>query len=191
MIHECLCGWQFHVQRSYTLTCPQCGTINAIDAGGDPAGVSYQPLECPHLHQGQCEIASELAGKAVSVPSHVCKLCLTCDRPHRLNFYTLSLAHEANPEVDRAKLQQLIEEGRKDGFGTRLKSMIGRFVQPDGNCSCTGHQDILDAWTAEHIAANLNQVVEWLKNEAEKRQLPFSASLTRLMLKGLLATQNG
>lgn len=143
--------------------------------------------DCPHLTSERCGIASELAGKDISVILSTCRACVHSTRPMRLNNCTLTLAYQHNTSIDVAHLQRIID-GTSPGFGTRMANTFGLIVRETPGCGCEGHKDVIDSWTKEHVAANIDKIIDWLQVEARKRRIPFSRSLTRTLIKTLLLT---
>lgn len=144
------------------------------------------PINCTFLTNSECTLATEIATVRCITNDTICKMCLACDRPSRLNIHTAGLVVANNPNQD---MNQLIETilGNHKGFGTTLAKAFAPFFQELPNCQCHGHEDILNIWTKEYITKNLETVIRWLQTEAFRRELPFSPKLCRLFLKGLLA----
>lgn len=70
------------------------------------------------------------------------------------------------------------------GPGTELKSMlkmVGIEATPD--CSCTARAHMMDDEGVDWCRSNIDTIVEWLREEAAKRGLPFVDLPTRLMVK--------
>lgn len=71
-----------------------------------------------------------------------------------------------------------------DGPGTRLKALLGRIgIVASPGCSCIGRAREMDRMGPEWCERNAETIVGWLKEEATKRRLPFSAVLARLLVK--------
>lgn len=163
--------------------------FDAWENGRGPGRDKNRSSECPHLQGKTCEIASEIAGLPVEPNIVTCKLCSRCKgREQRLNVYTLSLAAQANPQVDAQKAHEIMD-GTLSGFGTKLASVFAWAVKARSGCGCKGHQDVLDMWTKEYIQENLDKVIDWLETEAKARHIPFARSIARVMLLGILATE--
>jgi hypothetical protein len=154
----------------------------------DMATMQPAPQHCSHLKDEVCEIASEIAGIPCTTKEEVCHMCSSCPRPQRLNNFTLALAYANNPEIDTDHIRAVID-GESEGFGTRLANTLGLFFRDKPGCGCAGHRDILDVWTKGYILSNKEKVIDWLQNEASNRRLPFSRTLTRVLLDALLASE--
>lgn len=134
---------------------------------------------CPFLEDSVCRLVSDLVGTEVETDISKCEACENTDRPHRINLVTLSLAA---PHTT----QQFDISDLGNGFGTRLHNLIGWLVAPTPDCECPGHRDVLDLWTKEYILKNSTKVINWLYNEANKRNLPISKFAIRITLRLLL-----
>ncbi len=152
-------------------------------------GIRYAPAPTPSCRfltpSETCELADEVAGTPCKVDSRVCAACTSSTRSRRLNRQVLAVALDHNPSIDTEKLLAIVD-GESEGFGTRLANTLGWFIPQEPGCKCPGYQDLLDTWTPEYIRANLDRVVGWLQNEAEVRRIPFSRTLTKLLLQALL-----
>jgi len=72
------------------------------------------------------------------------------------------------------KTSQIVEKQTSSGPGTELKkllSMIGINASP--SCSCNSRARVMDEWGPEKCEKEIETILEWLKEEASKRKLPF------------------
>ena len=145
-------------------------------------------IECPHLENASCEIASLLAEQTVPANENVCHACLACTRPHRINTYTMNLALKYKQDIDESKLLAIVDNESK-GFGDRLANTLGLIAEETPDCGCAGHKDVLNYWSVGYIRKNLKHVINWLEYEAIKRSIPFSRKAAKVLLLALLATQ--
>lgn len=175
---DCVCGKTYN-NPVFPVYC-KCGREYS-----DMLTMKPSPQHCPHLIDEMCEIASEIAGVSCTTKEEICHMCSSCSRPHRLNNFTLSLAYSNNPQIDTDHIQAVID-GESEGFGTRLANTLGLFFRDKPGCGCAGHRDVLDVWTKGYILSNKEKVINWLQNEAQNRRLPFSRTLTRKLIDGLL-----
>jgi hypothetical protein len=73
---------------------------------------------------------------------------------------------------------------RQGGPGTELSAMLSWWgIAADASCSCKQRANLMDAYGADWCAAKLETIVGWLKEEAERRGLPFVAWLARGMVR--------
>lgn len=71
-------------------------------------------------------------------------------------------------------LQKALPQKPKGGPGTELKklfAMIG--ISEHGNCSCNAHADEMDRRGAEWCRENIETILDWLREECAKRNIPF------------------
>lgn len=143
------------------------------------------PHLCPHHINETCNIASSIAELIVPIDETTCTVCLSCPRPCRLNAHTITLALVYKPSLDEVYLRSIVD-GQSPAFGTRLSNTLGIFFQESEGCACPGRKDILDVWTPSHIRKNMEEVIDWLQQEAKKRKLPFFRPAVRILLNTLL-----
>jgi hypothetical protein len=74
------------------------------------------------------------------------------------------------------------------GPGSFLKKYLSRIgITSTPNCSCNAKTKHMDTMGIEWCEQNLDTIVGWLKEEAEKRRLPFVLWPTRLLVKKAIA----
>lgn len=70
------------------------------------------------------------------------------------------------------------------GPGTYLKAMFSWFfLNPTADCPCEQHAKQMDDWGPDGCLENLDTIVGWIREEAEKRRLPFSEKVVRRLVK--------
>lgn len=71
------------------------------------------------------------------------------------------------------------------GPGGHLKRLLARFgIKATGSgCKCTSRAAEMDRHGCEWVAANLDTVVGWLREEAHKRGLPFVDALAKMLVR--------
>ena len=68
--------------------------------------------------------------------------------------------------------------------GDILKTTIEYFsLKDDGKCGCEDHVRQMNEWGPDGCEQNLQTIVGWLKEAAEKRGLPFNRFLALLAIK--------
>jgi hypothetical protein len=71
-----------------------------------------------------------------------------------------------------------------DRPGTALKSLLATIgITASPNCSCQRHAAEMDARGCDWCEENLDAIVGWLREEAEKRGLPFIDVAGRLLVR--------
>lgn len=69
------------------------------------------------------------------------------------------------------------------GAGTQLKRLLSKVgIKSTANCSCNARARKMDEMGIEWCEENINEIVGWLKEEAQKRNLPFLAFPTKILV---------
>ena len=70
------------------------------------------------------------------------------------------------------------------GVGTELKAMLAKFwIKSAPGCHCDHRARIMDAEGPDWCEQNLKTILAWLKEEADRRKLPFLESAARLLIR--------
>ncbi len=70
------------------------------------------------------------------------------------------------------------------GPGTELKKMLARFgIRPTKSCKCNARAAMMDHKGPDWCERNLEKIVGWLKEESDRRKLPFVKSLGRMLIR--------
>jgi hypothetical protein len=70
------------------------------------------------------------------------------------------------------------------GPGTALKDSLARFgFKETEGCGCGAHAATMDKRGPDWCEENIETIVGWLRESAEKQRLPFSAWLAKLFVK--------
>lgn len=106
--------------------------------------------------------------KGEGLPSFgVCRMCLS---GHYIPDKTA--------EIKRPRKVQA-----NNGPGTELKKLLAKLGITQGGCSCNSHAAEMDRKGPDWCTANLDTITGWLRDEAAKRKLPFSAVAARLLIR--------
>ena len=82
--------------------------------------------------------------------------------------------------VDKTREKKYPEEGP----GTELKKLLGFIgIQATSNCSCNKKALIMNDWGCDVCMNNIEHILDWLREEASKRKLPFIRSLAKILVK--------
>ena len=76
------------------------------------------------------------------------------------------------------------------GPGTELKKLLARVgIAATPNCSCNARARQMDEWGVEEAAKpeRIEQAVAWLREEAERRGLPFVDMAGRMLVRRAIA----
>lgn len=70
------------------------------------------------------------------------------------------------------------------GPGTELKKLLKLIgIQPTPNCSCNQKAVMMNNWGPDICEQKTDVIVGWLKEEAEKRKLPFIETIAKMIIK--------
>jgi hypothetical protein len=69
------------------------------------------------------------------------------------------------------------------GPGCQLKRSLAWWgIRDDGKCGCTDYAAMMDAWGCDQCLRRIEEIVEHLREAAEKKGLPFLATAARMMV---------
>jgi hypothetical protein len=69
------------------------------------------------------------------------------------------------------------------GPGCQLKRYLAWFgIRSDGSCGCDSFAAQMDAWGCDECFRRIEEIVEHLRQAAEKKRLPFIATAARIMV---------
>jgi hypothetical protein len=68
------------------------------------------------------------------------------------------------------------------GPGCQLRRTLSWFVRDDGKCGCDSFAAQMDAWGPDECWKRIEEIVEHLRQAAEKKSLPFIATAARIMV---------
>ena len=104
-----------------------------------------------------------------------CKACLVADKPNN-QLPTEKQRRFVSPPIYAA--------GRLGGPGTELKKLLSKLrLFSVGGCGCDNHAAEMDRRGPGWCRSNMELIVDWLEEEAEKRKL---LAFTRTLAKGLV-----
>jgi len=131
---------------------------------------------------GTCRVS----GASVANREDACRACLKVGVPEQgsHNHVTASLRFPDATDEERTKLQRFLRRANEaphptppppsQGVGTELKALLSRIglVEKSG-CNCNRRRLEMDGHGIPWCRENLDTIVAWLREEAEKRGLPF------------------
>lgn len=69
------------------------------------------------------------------------------------------------------------------GPGTELKKLLKLVgIEAAPNCACNAHASEMDAKGPDWCEQNMHTILEWLREEASKRWLPFAELVARSLV---------
>lgn len=67
--------------------------------------------------------------------------------------------------------------------GTELKRLLAKFGIEQSGCHCTARQRTMDLRGPDWCEQNIETIVGWLREEAQKRKLPFVDAAARVLVR--------
>lgn len=95
----------------------------------------------------------------------------------------------SNPVEDKKIFMQRMERAEReqptpDGPGTELKKLLAKVgIHATPNCKCTKHMKVMNTKGPEWCEENIEDILDWLKEETNRRNLPFVRSIARRIVK--------
>jgi len=70
------------------------------------------------------------------------------------------------------------------GVGTQLKKLLSRIgIKPTPTCKCASKANVMDRKGVDWCEQNIETIVEWMREEAEKRKLPYLNTVGRMLVR--------
>ncbi len=114
------------------------------------------PINCPHWRTGECTLGYFGGRPGRSTCLHDCRLG---ENPPK-------------PPVASA------------GVGTELSRMLAAVgIHPTPTCPCKARAAEMDRRGVAWCKENIELIVAWLREEAERRRLPFAAAVGRVLVR--------
>jgi len=149
-------------------------------------------MNCDKLKNGICQVATELVNIKVKAVQESCTACQNTPAAMNINHVTIGLAISelANqklpiPKELMTRLTHATKPIAKLGVGTELKKLISWFPIPkQGNCrSCRSLEVKMNRWGPEACEAKISYILRKLRIAAARRSIPFSESLTKVLVR--------
>jgi hypothetical protein len=131
---------------------------------------------CPNKDEERCLVVYQLTNIDFYPTAEDCSNCSKQNKPQALNDYTKAVSSELLVEAGKPPLYY------GQGPGTRLKNLIGWFIETPPGCDCENRSQIMDAWGVKGCRNNLNTIINWLDEAA----LLKGINITRLGIKALV-----
>ena len=144
-------------------------------------------IECQYRKGNCCELIAlygEMDLDKAEVSDAACKACLSknnssitgecCKVVADVALYNIR-RHDPEKYSDiRDKLISYIRV-MPPGPGTELKKIFDKIlIKKKAGCNCNKHANAMNRWGCDKCLEQIDVIVGWLQDEAEKRGLPFS-----------------
>ena len=157
---------------------------------------------CQFLENGCCRVVAEITDIPIdrcATSQQACAACANTRAPFQLNEVTASLAVMAAKSTGdgavmarvRQKVNHAIAVERSSappkpatGPGSELKRILLRLgIKEQPGCQCASRAREMDHKGADWCRENIDTIVGWLREEAEKQSLPFFDLAARAMIR--------
>jgi hypothetical protein len=137
--------------------------------------------------------------RGASTVKRVTHKAITAAAPHRPDGYVdhvLSVASRQEngwvyfeDDVFADLLKQYSPERLYRGPGKVLHDMLARFgIHMKPNCQCKARMAQMDKWGCDECEKNIETIVEWMREEAATRKLPYLKTIGRLLVRRAIST---
>ena len=92
---------------------------------------------------------------------------------------TVDETHEAYPRTNRSGTVRCLA-------GTALKELLAGppfWIKDGGGCECKSRAALMDTWGCDECERREDEILGWLKDEANKRGLPFFDTAGRALIR--------
>lgn len=139
-------------------------------------------IECEFLEEDNCNFIRKLTGQpyAKTSPS-LCKACLLCERPKRLNEFTISLIEDVQQQERAA--QVMLED---KGAGSDLEKVFGLFAKPEKGCGCKQTKDWINFLTLDEIIQKKTEIVDAIASNAHSMGFNISKGTIQTVLNAII-----
>lgn len=97
--------------------------------------------------------------------------------------WTVDITHLAYPTTSR-KSTSKVKHSRKPVPGTHLYNLLKRFgIREEEGCKCDERKKLMNLMGPDWCTDNIDTIVSWLREDAEKRGLPFIEIIVKLLIK--------
>ncbi|MFG0263146.1 MAG: hypothetical protein ACF788_12210 [Novipirellula sp. JB048] len=124
------------------------------------------PESCPSFHNGECRVASKLAGMPVLFDVRACDVCASQPNPRAVNKVTTDIAAHALRQAgktDQANALLGIPTSRPigPGVGKTFATMAGWINQDSPNCRCRDFLRIMNQWGPQRCTRERARIAKW------------------------------
>lgn len=106
------------------------------------------------------------------------------------DMWTIDITHEAYPAPPGGVVipYTLDPSEETKGPGTEMKKLLAKIgITSSPDCQCNARARYMDEQGPEWCEQNMAEIIGWLREEAEKRKLPFVDFAGRLLVKKAIA----
>jgi len=129
----------------------------------------------------------------VLIQDKACEACQKLNNPKAVNKVTIGTAvgtllsiGENNTQTFESLMVALTSEIGKtydSGPGTNLKKYLSWFASESDTCDCKNKAKIMNVWGPDVCLENIDAILEWLKQSAKEKKLPFVRFVAELLVR--------
>jgi hypothetical protein len=155
-------------------------------------------MECEHLIDGTCAVATKLAGVTVPADQRNCEVCLGCDSPKAENVATIGLARVTLRKMGLPS-DHLYPESLRDGLELTKDAQTGPLLLVDGmgraflrelpwvethqsGCDCFSYLRLMNNWGAGRCVSERSRIVGWFMGVAKQLRVEVAPSEIELAI---------
>lgn len=102
------------------------------------------------------------------------------------DIWTIDVDNPYYPRFAKSSTKILFphnNEKIENGVGTELKRLLGRIgIKASANCSCNSRAKTMDINGIVWCQDNIETIIDWLQEEASKRNLPFLRAVGKILV---------
>lgn len=128
-------------------------------------------MNCIHLNNNECAIASWIANDKRSPTPEDCRACQRCEHPMDINEVTNAVAGI---------------EPSNHGIGTSLHNTITWFVPVPKDCNCINRVQVMNHWGYDRCKEEFRVILGWLRDSAHEQGYPYSEYIIGAVLRRII-----
>jgi hypothetical protein len=124
-------------------------------------------VECQHLQDGTCKLASAMTGFATPTTQDACIACLNSDRPRDLNTVVCSIAYMAKPTPEIMAYYRKVSSATFNKPGSCLRAILRQIgVSKNDSCGCDEYAAKMDGWGSDGCDGRRLEIAEHLNSQS-------------------------
>lgn len=109
------------------------------------------------------------------------RACIVSENGYQI---TVDVDHPAYPREPKPGFVSTQPTVTTSGPGTELKKLLSKIgITSTPTCSCNARAKKMDEWGPDECEKRIDEIVGWLKEEADKRGLPFIEMAGRILVR--------
>jgi hypothetical protein len=155
-------------------------------------------MECVHLIDGNCQVATKLAGVTIAADPRNCEACLGSANPKAENVATIGLARVALRKMG-LPADHLYPEELREGLGLTREANAAQPILVEGmgraflrelpwveehqrGCDCFSYLRLMNNWGADRCVSERGRIVGWFLGVAKLLQVEAAPSEIELAI---------